>query len=77
MRTHRLQIVGMGQHHPLGMARRTRCINNGSDVFRQSLTGTDLHRAGRMGIVSQADKIIKIDGLLILWIQFYRRIINH
>ena len=77
MCTHRLQIVGMSQYYPLGMAGSTRRINNGSDVFGHGLTGTDLHRAGRMSIITQTDEIFKIDGLLILWIQFHRWIINH
>ena len=66
MGAHRLQIVGVRQDNTFRTTGSSRRINNGSDVFRHCLAGTNLYRAGRMGIISQADKIIKIDRLLIL-----------
>ena len=76
MCTHRLQVVGMCQHNALGIAGRTGCIDNGSDVFRRSLTCTDLDRTLGMGIVTQPDEIVEIDRLFVFGIQPDRRIEN-
>ena len=68
--THRFQVIGMMKHDAFRLSGRTGSIYNGSQVLRNSLVHTDFHSCFDMGIVTQPQEIIKINGSLVLRIQF-------